>query len=200
MSNPITFDQEFVYIIHAVGTNRIKIGFSINPQKRLSELQIGSPFRLEMLGYWPGGKRCEKLLHRHFKNFRKTGEWFEVPPFCGLKIYEIISQGEAVKKVKGRIILGKRGNTPMAKFKRAFPKLKPLSYWDIRITDNRYEVHFRWKSESGKYKSIRLKPVKIADAKKLMAASLPERKKIVFDRVTSQMAEKGRQDLMQWFA
>ena len=200
MSNFTTLDPEFVYIIHAVGTNRIKIGFSANPQKRLYELQTASPFRLQMLGYWPGGRMREKSLHRHFKSFHKIGEWFEVPAFCGLKIYQIISQGAAVKKVKGRIILGKRGNTPMAKLKKAFPKLKPLSYWDIRITGNRYEIHLRWKSESGKYKSLRFKPVKTIEAKDLMAIPLPERRQVVFDRVVSQMTEKGRQDLMQWFA
>jgi hypothetical protein len=44
----------FVYVIHAVGTNRVKIGYSTKPEKRLLHLRTGSPFELRLLGKWPG--------------------------------------------------------------------------------------------------------------------------------------------------
>jgi hypothetical protein len=40
----------FVYIIHAVGISQVKIGFSDDPKLRLSDLQTGSPFPLELIG------------------------------------------------------------------------------------------------------------------------------------------------------
>lgn len=92
--------QEYVYVIHAAGTNRIKLGFSTKPQERLAQLQTASPFPLQMLACWPGSIERERRLHRYLAEFRQVGEWFEVPPFCGLKIYEIVTKGQVTGSVK----------------------------------------------------------------------------------------------------
>lgn len=68
----------FVYLIHAVGTNRVKIGFSANPEKRLKELQTGSPFELKLLAKWPGTLDTELSGHRTFADYHCIGEWFEL--------------------------------------------------------------------------------------------------------------------------
>jgi len=55
---------------------RIKIGRSINPEKRLKELQTGCPtnLKIEFVIY---NKGClEKKFHNCFKEIQLTGEWF----------------------------------------------------------------------------------------------------------------------------
>lgn len=100
MQNPTTSQTQFVYVIHAIGTNRIKLGFSRKPKERLAGLQTAAPYPLQMLACWPGSRSHENRLHRYMLQFRKVGEWFEVPPFIGLKLYELITKGEPTAKLK----------------------------------------------------------------------------------------------------
>lgn len=86
----------FVYVIHAVGTNRIKIGYSAEPEKRLLHLQTGSPFELRLLGKWPGTVEGEQRAHRILAKYRCSGEWFAVPPLAGLLIYQAVTYQELV--------------------------------------------------------------------------------------------------------
>jgi len=92
--------QEYVYVIHATGTNRIKLGYTTNPQGRLAALQTASPFPLQMLACWPGSRARENRLHRYMAQFRQVGEWFEVQPFIGLKLWEIVHKGETTKRLQ----------------------------------------------------------------------------------------------------
>lgn len=88
-------NQGFVYIIHAVGTNRIKIGFTADLKRRLKALQTAAPYPLQMLASWPGTEARERRVHRYLSQFRKVGEWFEVPPFTvGYQIWQLVTQGE----------------------------------------------------------------------------------------------------------
>jgi hypothetical protein len=66
----------FVYFILAEETNRVKIGFSNEPERRLSDLQTGSPCSLRMLAVFRGNSRTEKALHAKFAKQRINGEWF----------------------------------------------------------------------------------------------------------------------------
>src|SRR5215470_2881825 len=72
-----TTPKGFVYAIHAIGTTRIKLGFSDDPERRLMDLQIGSPFPLRLIYKMPGDMRSERKLHRQFKAVRVFGEWFD---------------------------------------------------------------------------------------------------------------------------
>lgn len=73
-------NQGYVYLVHAKGTNRYKIGRSINPLKRLDQLQGQSPFPLivEDCVWSPDSILLEKQLHDRFCDFRVHGEWFEL--------------------------------------------------------------------------------------------------------------------------
>lgn len=74
--------EGFIYIIRAVGTNRIKIGYSRNPEKRFLEIQSPQmPFDLELIHkeWFIDAYALEQHLHKIFKTFRKKGEWFEIP-------------------------------------------------------------------------------------------------------------------------
>ncbi len=77
-----------VYFIFREGKNRkCKIGKSINPLKRVKELQTGNPSKLYLSGTLQGYKRLEKMVHAYFKDqrVRKT-EWFNIDIYDVLKI------------------------------------------------------------------------------------------------------------------
>lgn len=69
--------MSYVYLIHAEGTKRYKIGFSNDVPQRMRELQTSSPVDLSLIMARCGSREMEKRLHARFAEFRKCGEWFE---------------------------------------------------------------------------------------------------------------------------
>lgn len=68
---------ERVYLVGSSSSALVKIGRSVNVQRRLSELQHHSPVQLELIWSTPGGTALETALHRSFSDYRKHGEWFD---------------------------------------------------------------------------------------------------------------------------
>ena len=66
-----------VYFIQAQVSRAIKIGFAVDVERRLKEIQTGNPEVLEVVGAMPGTVRAEKSLHRQFRADHIRGEWFE---------------------------------------------------------------------------------------------------------------------------
>ena len=66
-----------VYILHAEGTDRYKIGHAKNLTKRIRSLQTGCPFPLVVRKEISGGEEFERFLHEAFSKYRVNGEWFE---------------------------------------------------------------------------------------------------------------------------
>ena len=62
----------------------VKIGVTNNITKRMSTLQTGCPWRLEVkaMVYRPDSFQFEDWLHKHFDKYRMRpdGEWFRWPP------------------------------------------------------------------------------------------------------------------------
>ena len=52
----------------------IKIGFSDDPIKRLSQHQTSNPRELRMLVYVKGNKEDEKKIQKKFESLQTTGE------------------------------------------------------------------------------------------------------------------------------
>lgn len=74
--------EGFVYIIRASGTNRIKIGHSKDPEKRLASLTSPQmPFDLELVykRWFIDAYALEQHIHKIFRRYRVKGEWFEIP-------------------------------------------------------------------------------------------------------------------------
>ncbi|WP_052120442.1 GIY-YIG nuclease family protein [Amycolatopsis sp. MJM2582] len=67
----------FVYVIGQVGSNVVKIGYSIDVSSRLKSLQTSNPNPLEVRWYTPGDRRLEDALHLRFVKYRTNGEWFD---------------------------------------------------------------------------------------------------------------------------
>ena len=73
-----------VYLLHAVGTNRYKIGMTQQGRmaKRFNELNGSqSAFPVELVTFIDVKDRyqVEAELHQKFKAFRVHGEWFNLP-------------------------------------------------------------------------------------------------------------------------
>lgn len=64
-----------VYFIQA--DEAIKIGYSISPEMRLGELQVGSHQTLEIIGLMEGTVKTEHEIHEKFDHLRIRGEWFQ---------------------------------------------------------------------------------------------------------------------------
>jgi hypothetical protein len=71
-------EQQYIYAIaHPHGY--VKIGYSKNPQQRLSTHQTGSPYNLWILAQVPVNepREVESELHDYFDDRVERGEWFE---------------------------------------------------------------------------------------------------------------------------
>jgi hypothetical protein len=71
-----------VYLIRSLG--KYKIGRSIDPKQRLSNLQSSSPHEMEMVafGEFEDMANVEMSLHKEYQNHRVLGEWFDLPDEC----------------------------------------------------------------------------------------------------------------------
>jgi hypothetical protein len=93
MSTQENKSEGVVYLVHAIGTDRIKVGHTFSLKRRLQQLQTSSPFPLQLLACWPGSAETELRIHALLSDYRKVGEWFEVPPFIGRRILAEIKKG-----------------------------------------------------------------------------------------------------------
>lgn len=71
--------QGYVYCIgERSGGNQgyVKIGYSVNPEARVGELQTGNPRVLYLVAKMPGTEADEKRIHAKFIHKNVVGEWF----------------------------------------------------------------------------------------------------------------------------
>jgi hypothetical protein len=77
-----------VYFVRA--GEHVKIGHTAGRvHKRLAQLQIGNPYRLELIGTMAGGPQQERAMHRRFAHLRAHGEWFQAAPDLLAAIAEV---------------------------------------------------------------------------------------------------------------
>lgn len=62
-------------------TWQIKVGVAANPHRRLRQLQTGNSNRLHLLATLQplNARQTEAALHRKYRHYRRSGEWFELP-------------------------------------------------------------------------------------------------------------------------
>lgn len=70
----------FIYLIHAVGSNRYKIGRTARIESRLARLKAQAPYPMELIHhFWTDDSTgMEATLHTKFQSKRVHGEWFEL--------------------------------------------------------------------------------------------------------------------------
>lgn len=69
-----------VYFIQDDALFLIKIGWALNPLKRMRDLQTGSAATLTLLGSLPGDQDLERRIHFRFSQHHVHGEWFRPHP------------------------------------------------------------------------------------------------------------------------
>lgn len=65
-----------VYFVQAVDGGPIKIGFSVDVDFRVGQLQTGSPVELRLIGCVQGDRELERSLHVELAEHHIRGEWF----------------------------------------------------------------------------------------------------------------------------
>jgi hypothetical protein len=72
--------EGWVYLIHAVGTSRYKVGRSVNPVARHQTLQNQSPYPLKIVEcFWTVDAPTDEAgWHKQLSEYRVYGEWFEL--------------------------------------------------------------------------------------------------------------------------
>ena len=70
--------DKYYYAIKCNGY--IKFGASLNPEVRITELQIGNPYKLKILVkiLCLDSNRLESKARKNFKNNHIRGEWFKI--------------------------------------------------------------------------------------------------------------------------
>jgi len=72
--------MKFVYLLKSYENGYYKIGTSKNPLKRIKELQIGNPEKIEIINSYlsENYSKIEIALHNYYSYTRKTNEWFDL--------------------------------------------------------------------------------------------------------------------------
>ena len=87
-----------VYIVGPEsGGGPFKIGYATNVDKRLCQLQTGSPVPLKVVNVLPGSRETEKFLHWVFRGKRSHGEWFNLSGREMILLMELIEDGLLIK-------------------------------------------------------------------------------------------------------
>ena len=106
-------NREKVYFIQSIFGGPIKIGCTINIDKRLCDLQAGSPIKLVLLGTICGSYEEESKLHKRFGKHRIHGEWFNLSEdlyiylkrkkiYASIKIYPEVDEGQKWRAITNK--------------------------------------------------------------------------------------------------
>lgn len=69
-----------VYFVRGDRSGLVKIGYSVNPRKRMKGLMTGAAEPLTLLFVIRAPRSRERALHARFAKYRTQGEWFEAGP------------------------------------------------------------------------------------------------------------------------
>ena len=72
--------SKFIYLIQSSENGKYKIGLSVNPKKRIKQLQTGSGEELKLINIFKSEfpHLVEKGLHKHFNHLNAIGEWYNL--------------------------------------------------------------------------------------------------------------------------
>lgn len=77
-----TKKKQYVYLFHATGTHRYKIGRTTDLRSRIVQLAVGAPLMVNLITYFEteNSLQEESILHKKLASHRVHGEWFEFSP------------------------------------------------------------------------------------------------------------------------
>lgn len=119
--------KKYLYLIRCNSTDFYKIGLSKTPEERLQELQTGCPYPLTLIYKKAFRKaiKVERLLHKKYRNKRKTGEWFEL---LATEI-ELIQQPRTADEMANTLF---PNHIPMLNKIRAKDNLPPIGMYNLQ--------------------------------------------------------------------
>lgn len=77
--------EGYIYIIQGEATRHVKVGFAMNVEVRLKDIQACSPDQLSVIGTIKGSMYLERQLHNEFSEQRLHYEWFSEDILIGLE-------------------------------------------------------------------------------------------------------------------
>jgi T5orf172 domain. len=85
-----------IYAIRIVDQPFVKIGWAVDPVRRMNNLSCGSPFRMELMATLKvdDAKKAEGEVHRALHRFRVRGEWFHLNEFVEAAISGWVTRKE----------------------------------------------------------------------------------------------------------
>lgn len=110
--------NKIIYLFFIPELNISKIGISRNVNNRLSQLQTGCPYQIQLIKTFNSdlSTKIEKVLHRTFRTkkidsseYTLIGEWFNLDIDSILKFEEICSE------IEKNIIYLRKENNPFIK-------------------------------------------------------------------------------------
>jgi hypothetical protein len=69
-----------IYFLACDDARLVKIGYAVNVDKRVKQLRTGNPFPMRLLGWLPGSRSDECLIHDALMQHRRRWEWFDAEP------------------------------------------------------------------------------------------------------------------------
>ncbi|QIG75050.1 hypothetical protein EVC14_052 [Rhizobium phage RHph_I3_18] len=86
-----------VYFMREIGgAGLIKIGFSDQPERRVSTIKYQEEKNVEILAVIDGGRTVERMLHSQLEGDRVSGEWFEPTE----RVLELVKSAQSVAMPK----------------------------------------------------------------------------------------------------
>ena len=78
--NRLIAETPVVYVLNTKGFEFVKIGFAKNLKQRMSNIQSGCPYEINLFtcAHAPNYREVEKYLHNYFSGFNSYGEWFSL--------------------------------------------------------------------------------------------------------------------------
>lgn len=73
-------DDSIIYMLKGKATNLIKIGLTVNLDRRKSEIERDTSQEIDILKCWTGGYHVELALHVLLSKSREYLEWFRPTP------------------------------------------------------------------------------------------------------------------------
>lgn len=89
----------FIYVIDG-GADVVKVGFSVDPIRRVAALQTGSHETFTLVGAVKGTTYQESTLHRLLAPWRVRGEWFLKSAPAVAYLMEAVRNGREYKRIE----------------------------------------------------------------------------------------------------
>lgn len=184
----------FVYVFHAQGTPRVKLGVTKDIDGRRRGLQTGCPYKLVLLAKWLCPPSFERRLHSHFAAYRREGEWFELPPFSCLEILELIKNYQNIEADTRPIKRIGRKTRKHAWLKDALPQTQAGSWWEVSADKCGYLIKLRWRSGGKKipYGFPKIKPIHVST---LRESCLSDRRRLLAGYLLRDIKHRNRSDI-----